>query len=194
MVLTAALLYAVGPLLIKHRLAGVPPIGVAAGMMSVAALVTLPLLLAAPPPHAPGAGTVAGLLVLGAGSTGVAFVWWFTVMREVGPGRGALVAYLAPPFAVLYGTVFLGEHLGVGAVVGVVLILAGSWLGRRRARQPKRTFPFDWARACARSMKSRRFVAARNSRVTRRSRAFSERRSSSPCLASSPKSTVAAIR
>ena len=129
MVLTAALLYAIGPLLIKHRMAGVPPLGVAAGMMSLAAIATLPLLVAAPPPHAPAAGTVAGLLVLGAGSTGVAFVWWFTVMREVGPGRGALVAYLAPPFAVLYGTVFLGEHLGVGAVAGTVLILAGSWLG-----------------------------------------------------------------
>src|SRR3954471_4428353 len=49
MVLTAALLYAVGPLLVKHRLAGVPPLGVTAGTMSVAALATLPLLLAAPP-------------------------------------------------------------------------------------------------------------------------------------------------
>ena len=36
-------------------------------------------------------------------------------------------------------------------------------------------------------------MAARKSRVTRRRRAFSERRSSRPCLASRPKSTVAAI-
>jgi drug/metabolite transporter (DMT)-like permease len=107
----------------------VPPLGVTAGIMSIATVATLPLLVAAPPPHAPSVGTVAGLLVLGVGSTGIAFVWWYTVMREVGPGRGALVSYLAPPFAVLYGTVFLDEHLGVGAAVGVVLILAGSWLG-----------------------------------------------------------------
>lgn len=129
LVLTAALCYAIGPLLVKHRLARVPPVGTSAGMMVLSALVTLPLLLAAPPPHAPSAGTIAGMLVLGAGSTGVAFVWWYTLMREVGPGRGALVSYLAPPFAVLYGTAFLGEDLGPGAIAGIVLILAGSWLG-----------------------------------------------------------------
>src|SRR5256885_499759 len=65
--------------------------------------------------------------------------------------------------------------------------------GRRRADQPKRTFPFDRARSCARSMKSSRLAAARNRRSTRRIRAFSERSSSRPCLASRPKSTVAAI-
>jgi len=57
----------------------------------------------------------------------------------------------------------------------------------------KWTLPFDRARACARSMKSSRLIAARNSRVTSFSRADSERRSSRPCLASSPNSTVAAI-
>ena len=43
-------------------------------------------------------------------------------------------------------------------------------------------------------MKSRRLVAERKRRVTSFSRAFSERRSSRFCLASSPNSTVAAIR
>src|SRR3954453_2974354 len=67
--------------------------------------------------------------------------------------------------------------------------------GRRRPPrgQPKRTFPFDRARSCARSMRSSRLEAARKSRSTSRRRAFSERSSSRPCLASRPKSTVAAI-
>ena len=65
--------------------------------------------------------------------------------------------------------------------------------GSRPEGQPSRTLPFDRARAWARSTKSSRFIAARKSRVTRRSRAFSDRRSSRPCFASSPKSTVAAI-
>jgi drug/metabolite transporter (DMT)-like permease len=128
MILVAALCYAIGPLLVKHRLAGVPAVGVAGAMMTLSSLLTLPLLVAAPPPHAPSAGAVAALVVLGAGSTGIAFLWYYTVMREVGPGRASIVAYLAPPFAVLYGTVFLGESLGAGAIVGIVLILAGSWI------------------------------------------------------------------
>ena len=56
-----------------------------------------------------------------------------------------------------------------------------------------RTLPLERARVCARSTKSSRLNAARNSRVTSAIRAFSERSSSRPCLASSPKSTVAAI-
>ena len=71
--------------------------------------------------------------------------------------------------------------------------LAALPRSERASRYENRTFPFDRARACARSMKSSRLLAARNSRVTSRRRAFSERRSSRPCLASSPKSTVAAI-
>jgi drug/metabolite transporter (DMT)-like permease len=134
MVLGAALGYAIGPMLVKHKLADVAPVAVSGAMISVSALLTLPLLLAAPPPHAPSAGVVAGLVVLGAGSTGLAFLWIYTVMREVGPGRGMIVNYLAPPFAVLYGTVFLGESLGAGAVGGIVLILAGSWLAMSGGR------------------------------------------------------------
>jgi drug/metabolite transporter (DMT)-like permease len=143
MVLVAALCYAIGPLLVKNRLTGVPPVGVAGAMMALSALVTLPLLVATPPPHAPGAGVVAALIVLGAGSTGIAFLWFYTVMREVGPGRASIVSYLAPPFAVLYGTVFLGESLGAGAFAGIVLILAGSWIGvsRRAPWRLSRTAP-----------------------------------------------------
>jgi hypothetical protein len=62
-----------------------------------------------------------------------------------------------------------------------------------RFRQSKRTLPLERALACARSTKSRRLVAALKRRVASRRRAFSERRSSRPCLASRPKSTVAAI-
>ena len=64
---------------------------------------------------------------------------------------------------------------------------------RRRRPRLKWTLPFERARACARSTKSSRLTAARNRRATSFSRAVSERRSSRPCLASSPNSTVAAI-
>ena len=64
---------------------------------------------------------------------------------------------------------------------------------RAGAQSPKWTLPFERARAWARSTKSSRLIAPRNRRVTSRSRAVSERRSSRPCLASSPNSTVAAI-
>ncbi|CAN5655757.1 hypothetical protein BH20ACT17_BH20ACT17_18810 [soil metagenome] len=140
------------------------------------------------------------LLTILAAVWGASYMIFYTLTADVGPSRAALVTYIAPGYAVLYGVWLLDEPLTAGGILGLILIL---WVARgspRRAafpaaagRQPKRTLPLERARAWARSTKSRRLIAALNSRVTSRSRAFSERRSSSPCLASRPKSTVAAI-
>jgi drug/metabolite transporter (DMT)-like permease len=116
-------------MLVKHKLSGAAPEAVAGGTMLVAALATAPLLAAAPPSSAPSLGAVASLLALGAGGTGVAFVLYYTLIAEVGPARASMVGYVAPGFSIVYGVVLLGESLTLAAVGGLVLILAGSWLG-----------------------------------------------------------------
>ena len=40
-----------------------------------------------------------------------------------------MVGYVAPGFSIVYGVVLLGESLTPGAIAGLLLILAGSWLG-----------------------------------------------------------------
>ncbi len=141
-VLLAGLGYAAGGLFLKHRLRGMPAVGVAAWTMVLSAAMAAPLLALASP-DVPGAGTVAAMVGLGAGGTGVAFLIYYTLIAEVGPGRALVVTYLAPVFAVAYGVVLLGEPLTAGGVLGLVLILAGSYLaaerrlpGRRRATLP----------------------------------------------------------
>jgi drug/metabolite transporter (DMT)-like permease len=129
MMLGAALCYAISWLLVKHKMAGAAPEAVAGGTMLVAAVVTLPLLIAAPPVAAPGLDSVASMLALGAGGTGVAFVLYYTLIAEVGPARASMVGYVAPGFSIVYGVVLLGESLTAAAVAGLALILAGSWLG-----------------------------------------------------------------
>jgi drug/metabolite transporter (DMT)-like permease len=148
MVLLASAGYAIGALYLKHHLQGVPPIGLAASTMVAGALVLIVPALLVPPPHAPSLGAAAALLALGAGGTGIAFAIFFTLIVEVGPSRAALVAYIAPGFAVLYGVWLLGEPLTAGGVVGLVLILAGSWIAaedRRpgRARRPLPVTPLE---------------------------------------------------
>jgi drug/metabolite transporter (DMT)-like permease len=128
MVLLAAFGYAVGAMYLKARLTGVQPAGIAAATMSVSAVLTLPVALADLPSSA-GADSVLSLLALGAVGTGVAFLIFYTLITEVGPARASIVAYLAPGFAVGYGVAVLGESITAGTVVGLVLILAGSWLG-----------------------------------------------------------------
>jgi hypothetical protein len=50
------------------------------------------------------------------------------LIAEVGPGRGLVITYVAPVVAVTLGVTVLGERPGAGAVAGLLLILAGSWL------------------------------------------------------------------
>ncbi|MEA2357557.1 MAG: hypothetical protein QOI62_817 [Solirubrobacteraceae bacterium] len=140
MVLLASFGYAVGAMLLKHKLPGAPPVGVAGATMAVASLVTLPLLLATLPDHAPSLKAGAALVALGAAGTGIAFLWFYTLIVELGPGRASVIAYIAPGFAVVYGVVLLGEPFSVAAVAGLALILAGSWLAiqGRRPRLPDR--------------------------------------------------------
>jgi drug/metabolite transporter (DMT)-like permease len=136
MVLGAGFCYAAGAMLLKHKLPGAPPVGVAASEMAVAALVTAPLFLSSLPDHAPGLKPLGALLVLGAAGTGIAFLWFYTLIAEEGPARASIIAYVAPGFSVVYGVTLLGEAFSVAAVAGLGLILAGSWLavqGRPRA-------------------------------------------------------------
>jgi drug/metabolite transporter (DMT)-like permease len=142
MVLLASVGYAVGSLYLKHRLRGVPAVGIAASTMVAGALVLAPFVLFALPSHAPSLQSAASLLALGAGGTGIAFAIYYTLITEIGPGRASLVAYIAPGFAVLYGVTLLSEPLTAGALLGLLLILAGSWIaaegrlpGQARATQ-----------------------------------------------------------
>jgi drug/metabolite transporter (DMT)-like permease len=128
MILGAGFCYAVGAMLIKYKLGGIPPVALAGGNMAITALVTLPLLLVSLPDDSPSVRSVASLVALGAVGTGIAFLWFYTLIAELGPARASIIAYIAPGFSVVYGVTLLDEPFTAGAVVGLALILAGSWL------------------------------------------------------------------
>jgi drug/metabolite transporter (DMT)-like permease len=66
--------------------------------------------------------------VLGIACTALAFVILAALISEIGPGRALVITYVNPVVAVALGVLILGEHLGPGALAGLLLILAGSWL------------------------------------------------------------------
>jgi drug/metabolite transporter (DMT)-like permease len=79
------------------------------------------------------------MAALGAGGTGIAFVIFYTLIAEVGPTKASIVAYIAPVFAVIYGVAFRDESFTLGTVVGMALILGGSWIaGQGRVPSPRR--------------------------------------------------------
>ncbi len=127
-VVLAGLGYAVGGFLVKHRLAGVPPIGTAAWVMVASTIWLLPAAIVTAPDSVPAPGPLAAVATLGVLGTGAAFAIFYTLIGSVGPARSFIVAYLAPGFAVAYGAVLLDEAITAATVAGLALILAGSWL------------------------------------------------------------------
>jgi drug/metabolite transporter (DMT)-like permease len=136
-VVLASLGYALGAFYMKARFRDTQPIGVATATMLASAALVLPVALLSLPSDAPGLGPIGAMAALGAGGTGIAFVIYYTLIADVGPAKASIVAYIAPVFAVFYGVAFLDETFNIGTLVGMVLILSGSWIaGQSRAPGP----------------------------------------------------------
>jgi drug/metabolite transporter (DMT)-like permease len=127
-IVLASLGYAIGGFMVKHRLAGIPPVAMSGLVMAAAAVLMIPLAVATAPDELPGLGPAAAIAALGVVGTGIAFVIFYGLIGSVGPARAFLVTYIAPGFAVVYGATLLDEEITAVTIGGLALILAGSWL------------------------------------------------------------------
>ena len=131
---TAALLlasvgYAIGPMLIKLRLGGLEPSAAMGGSLAIASVLLAPAAVLDLPSRTPAAGALISVVVLGVVCTAAAFVIFTVLIREAGTSRATVITYINPVIAVALGVTLLGERPGFGAAAGLLLILAGSWLG-----------------------------------------------------------------
>jgi drug/metabolite transporter (DMT)-like permease len=133
-VVGTALCYAAASLYAGRRLAGVPPMAVAAGTMAAATLLAAPAGAAQLPDHVPGWKVIGSVAALGIGGSAVAYLLYFGIISGAGASRAILVTYLVPPMAVFYGAVFLGEAVRASALGGLALILGGVALGSGTVR------------------------------------------------------------
>jgi drug/metabolite transporter (DMT)-like permease len=127
-VLLATVGYAVGPLIVKHRLSEVDPLGPVTAAVAIASLMLLPFGIADMPSATPSFDALSSVVVLGLVCSALAFMVFFRLIAEVGPSRAAVITYVNPIVALGLGVAVLGEDVGAGAVAGLLLILAGSWL------------------------------------------------------------------
>ena len=127
-ILFVAFLYAVGPMIVKRRLSDVDPLGPVAASVAIAALMVTPFAFADLPDSTPSADTFASIAVLGLFCSALAFLLFFRLIAEVGPGRATVITYINPVVALALGVAILDESVTTGVVVGLLLILAGSWL------------------------------------------------------------------
>jgi drug/metabolite transporter (DMT)-like permease len=126
--------YAVGPLIVQRYLGDIDEIGAAAASLVVASILLLPLAALSIPNHIPSAQSLGALAALGIACTALALYLFFYLIKEAGATRAAVVAYINPAVAAVIGVLVLNEPFGTSAVVGLALILFGSWLatGKRK--------------------------------------------------------------
>jgi drug/metabolite transporter (DMT)-like permease len=127
-IFVAAVGYAAGPMILKRHLGGLDPRATMGASLALATVVLTPVAALDPPTAVPSADALVALVVLGLLCTAAAFVVFSVLISEVGPGRAVVITYVNPVIAVALGVTVLGERPGAGAVAGLLLILAGSWL------------------------------------------------------------------
>jgi drug/metabolite transporter (DMT)-like permease len=131
MVLLSSFGYAVGAAYIGKALKeadSLPIIAMSLGMVSV---LYTPFLGVYWPQSAPSTITIVSIVVLALICTVAAFIIFFALIDEIGAMRATLVTYINPAVAIVLGIIFLAEPVTVGLIVGLPLVLFGSWLASR---------------------------------------------------------------
>jgi drug/metabolite transporter (DMT)-like permease len=120
--------YAIGPMVVKLGMGGLDSRAVMGASLVVATVILAPFAAVDLPHRAPTVGAWAAVAGLGLFCTAVAFVVYTVLIREIGTSRATVITYINPLVALVLGVALLGEQPGSGAFLGLVLILAGSWL------------------------------------------------------------------
>jgi drug/metabolite transporter (DMT)-like permease len=139
--LVASFLWGVGGHYTRLRLAGASPVAISVGTLAVSALVLAPFAVATWPDTPPSTRAWVEVLVLGVASSGLGFLLYYRLVRNIGAVRATSVTFLNPPVAMVAGALYLGEAVTLQMLAGTAVILAGTGLalglvGRRAPTAP----------------------------------------------------------
>ena len=133
-VFLAAIGYAGGPLIFKRYLSDVDPRASMGTTLALAALILTPLAIIDWPKHSPTTGALSALVGLALLCSALAFVLMAKLIGEIGASRAVVITYVNPVIALILGVVFLSDRPGIGALVGLALILVGSRVSTVRSK------------------------------------------------------------
>ncbi len=131
LVLCAAALYGIAfniaaPLQARH---GSLPVTLRA--LLVAAVALLPAAVVGALDSSFGWVSLLAVIALGSLGTGLAFIWFTTLMGRVGPARASVSIYVVPVVAVALGALLLDERVHLAALLGTAMVMVGAYLTSR---------------------------------------------------------------
>jgi drug/metabolite transporter (DMT)-like permease len=100
----------------------------AIGQQYGAAVALLPFALASLPRARYTNDALFNMLGLAIVSTSIAYLIYYPLLKSVGPTKALSVTFLIPVFGVSWGAIFLHEHVGLGTLAGLLIILSGVTL------------------------------------------------------------------
>jgi drug/metabolite transporter (DMT)-like permease len=148
-VLVASLSYALNAIYQRTRMRNVSLFDISIGQLAAATVFAVPLAVPSLSSVHIAPASLAAVLVLGAGGTGIAYLLYYFVMNTLGAVRASGVTLLVPVTAVFWGAVFLNETVSVPMVIGMVVILAGIVLTNLRKAGERRQPELDRDTAAA---------------------------------------------
>lgn len=142
-ILGASVSYACAAAYGRVALKGLRPEVSAAGMVTAAALVMIPLALwrEGVPTFGYAPATWAALAYLALMASALAYLLYYAVLQVAGAGNLSLVTLLIPPFAIALGALVYGEALPLTAYLGFAVLALGLLIldGRIGPKRPART-------------------------------------------------------
>jgi drug/metabolite transporter (DMT)-like permease len=134
MVILAAMGYSYAVIMVTSNLPLVDGIAINGLAMALTTIFWAPVAIAQWPSSI-SLDSALSLVALGVLSTAFAFILFFKLMEEIGPARGSLVTYLNTAVAVVLGVIILREPLTAGIIIGLPLVLVGSYLASRKVQE-----------------------------------------------------------
>lgn len=124
--LGGALCYAIAGVWLKRHGSGLQPMAIAGWSQVGASAALLPVAAAAPLPGPVTTAVVANLLALSLVCSGIAYLIYYQLIRDIGPTRAMTVTFLMPALGMLWGVLFLGEAVNATMLAGAGLVIAGT--------------------------------------------------------------------
>jgi len=134
-VVLASLSYAVSALYQRRKLRGVSVYEVSLGQLAVTAILVVPIAAPSLPSVHVAVPSLAAVIALGVGGSGVAYLLYYYILNTLGPVRATGVTLLVPITAVFWGAILLHEHVTLPIIAGMVVILTGVVLTNLRPRK-----------------------------------------------------------
>lgn len=138
-VLIASISYALSALYQRKKLRGFSVYEVSVGQLAITTVLAIPIAAPSLPGLHLAFPSMAAVIALGVGGSGLAYLLYYYVNNTLGSVRATGVTVLVPMTAVLWGVILLGETLSLPIVIGMVVILAGIVLTNVRrpaSREP----------------------------------------------------------